>query len=282
MKTSPDGKSTSLFIIIILHLSFSAFAQEIKLIDEIRDHNHGTGLWWVRHNGWIIKSGDLVISTDILLEYGERINPPRISAEELATVLDISFVTHGHNDHFNRAVSKILLEKSNCIFVLPGSCLQIAEELGIPDNRLQIAKPREPFEIMGISVNPVRAIHGNANFAIYYDANLQDCGYQINVDGTTFLQPGDSYLLEDHLFLKHVDVLFFSPTEHNMYIDRSVILINALNPDYIFPQHHGTIQVTDQSRFWAKGYPDEVKIRLSQELKEKYHILGEGDKMIIK
>ncbi|MCB0666102.1 MAG: MBL fold metallo-hydrolase [Saprospiraceae bacterium] len=282
MKTSPDGKSTSLFIIIILHLSFSAFAQEIKLIDEIRDHNHGTGLWWVGHNGWIIKSGDLVISTDILLEYGERINPPRISAEELATVLDISFVTHGHNDHFNRAVSKILLEKSNCIFVLPGSCLQIAEELGIPDNRLQIAKPREPFEIMGISVNPVRAIHGNANFAIYYDANLQDCGYQINVDGTTFLQPGDSYLLEDHLFLKHVDVLFFSPTEHNMYIDRSVILINALNPDYIFPQHHGTIQVTDQSRFWAKGYPDEVKIRLSQELKEKYHILGEGDKMIIK
>ena len=282
MKTSPDGKSTSLFIIIILHLSFSTFAQEFKLIDEIRDHNHGTGLWWVGHNGWIIKSGDLVISTDILLEYGERINPPRISAEELATVLDISFVTHGHNDHFNRAVSKILLEKSNCIFVLPGSCLQIAEELGIPDNRLQIAKPREPFEIMGISVNPVRAIHGNANFAIYYDANLQDCGYQINVDGTTFLQPGDSYLLEDHLFLKHVDVLFFSPTEHNMYIDRSVILINALNPDYIFPQHHGTIQVTDQSRFWAKGYPDEVKIRLSQELKEKYHILGEGDKMIIK
>lgn len=282
MKTSPNGKSISLLLITILHLSFSAFAQEIKLIDEIRDHNIGTGLWWIGHNGWIIKSGDLVISTDILLEYGERINPPRISAEELATVLDISFVTHGHNDHFNRAVSKILLEKSNCIFVVPGSCLEIAEELGIPDNRLQIAIPREPFEIMGISVNPLRAIHGNANFAIYYDANLQDCGYQINIDGTTFLQPGDSYLLEDHLFLKHVDVLFFSPTEHNMYIDRSVILINALNPDYIFPQHHSTIQVTDQSRFWAKGYPDEVKIRLSQELKEKYHILGEGDKMIIK
>ena len=40
-------------------------------------------------------------------------------------------------------------------------------------------------------------------------------------------------LLEDHLFLKHVDVLFFSPTEHNMHVDASVILINELDPEYI-------------------------------------------------
>ena len=128
----------------------------------------------------------------------------------------------------------------------------------------------------------MRAIHGNANFAIYYEANLQDCGYLIEIGGKTFLQPGDSYLLEDHLFLKNVDVLFFSPTEHNMYIDRSVILINTLNPDYILPQHHSTIIVDEQSRFWAKGYPEEVKIRLSQDLKQKYHIMKEGDKMSIK
>lgn len=72
-----------------------------------------------------------------------------------------------------------------------------------------IAKPRAPFEVKGIAVNPIRAIHGNANFAIYYEANLQDCGYVITLGGKTFLQPGDSYLLEDHLFLKHVEVLFF-------------------------------------------------------------------------
>ncbi len=31
-------------------------------------------------------------------------------------------------------------------------------------------------------VDPVRAIHGNANFAIYYEANLQDCGYLTTLD----------------------------------------------------------------------------------------------------
>jgi hypothetical protein len=136
--------------------------------------------------------------------------------------------------------------------------------------------------VQGIPVNPIRAIHGNANFAIYYEANLQDCGYVITLGGKTFLQPGDSYLLEDHLFLEHVDVLFFSPTEHNMYIDRSVILINTLNPDYIFPQHHSTIDYDASNRFWAKGYPDEVKIRLSQPLKDRYYILKPRDKIMIK
>ena len=80
-----------------------------------------------------------------------------------------------------------------------------------------------------------------------------------------------------------IDVLFFSPTEHNMYIDRSVILINKLDPKYIFPQHHGTIAFGegDKYRFWAKGYPDEVKLRLSTPLQEKFHILRPGGRFLI-
>lgn len=252
------------------------------MLKSIQGHTQGIGLWWAGHNGWLIKSGDLLIATDILLDYDKRINPPPITTEELASELDISFVTHSHNDHFNRSTSASLLKNSECIFVIPESCLSTARELGIPSNRIKIAKPGEPFEINGIQVRPLRAIHGNANFAIYEKANLQDCGYLLNVEGTTFLQPGDSYLLEDHLFLQHVDVLFFSPTEHNMYIDRSVILINTLSPDFIFPQHHSTVKVDETTRFWAKGYQDEVKIRLSKPLQERYYILKEGDKVVIK
>lgn len=253
-----------------------------RMIDEIKAHRDGTALWWAGHNSWIIKSGDLVVSTDLYLENDSRIADSPITPEEIASEIDISFVTHAHGDHFNEYTSKILLEKSSCIFVMPESCLPVARTLKIPDNRIVIAKPRDSFEVKGVKVSALRAIHGNANFAIYYEANLQDCGYVITLGGKTFLQPGDSYLLEDHLFLKKVNVLFFSPTEHNMYIDRSVILINTLDPDYIFPQHHSTIAVDDGNRFWAKGYPDEVKIRLSQPLKDRYHILKPGEKWMIR
>ncbi|NND33819.1 MAG: MBL fold metallo-hydrolase [Saprospiraceae bacterium] len=271
-----------LLTFVLVLTSKNIYGQETSLLSQIKSHQSGIGLWWAGHNSWIIKSGDLVISTDLVLEYDLRIHPPKITGEELAEILDISFVTHGHGDHFNRAITKTLIEKSNCHFVVPESCRAIAENLKIPHDRLSVVSPRDSFNIMGIQVRTLRAIHGNADFAIYYDANLQDCGYVLDIDGTTFLQPGDSYLLEDHLFLNHVDVLFFSPTEHNMYIDRSVILINRLQPEYILPQHHSTMKVTDETRFWAKGYPDEVKIRLSQPLKDRYYILKEGDKLEIR
>lgn len=269
-------------VTLALLLAFvETFAQDGKLSKEINAHSKGISVWWAGHNSWLIKSGNLLIATDLWLENGPRLSPAPITAQEL-TKLDVSFVTHAHDDHFNKYTSSILLERSNCIFVMPESCLSKARELHIPDNRIKVARPREPFEIKGIKVNPVRAIHGNANFAIYYEANLQDCGYGITLDSITFLQPGDSYLLEDHLFLKHVNVLFFSPTEHNTYIDRSVIMINTLNPDFIFPQHHSTVKYDESNRFWAKGYPDEVKILLSQELKDKYHVLQPGDHVAIK
>ena len=254
-----------------------------RMIDEIKSHKNGTGVWWAGHNSWIIKSGDLVVTTDLYLENGLRLAPSPITPQEIASEVDISFVTHAHGDHFNEYTSGILLERSSCIFVMPESCLPVARKLKIPDNRIVVTRPRESYQVKGIPVQAIRAIHGNANFAIYYEANLQDCGYVFTLGGKTFLQPGDTYLLEDHLFLKNIDVLFFSPTEHNMYIDRSVILINTLDPEYIFPQHHSTIAFGEGNkyRFWAKGYPDEVKIRLSRPLQERYHILKPGDRKIL-
>jgi L-ascorbate 6-phosphate lactonase len=268
-------------LLLIICLNISAFSQDNRMIDQIRNQKTGTAVWWAGQDSWVIKSGDMVIATDLFLDNSERIAPAPVTPEEIAGILDISFVTHAHGDHFDEYTSRILVEKSKCLFVMPESCLPIARKMKIPDDRIVVAKPREPFEVNGIRVEPIRAIHGNANFAIYYEANLQDCGYLLTINGKTFLQPGDTYLLEDHLFIKKVNVLFFSPTEHNMYIDPSVILINTLDPDYIFPQHHSTIAVNEANRFWAKGYPDEVKIRLSQSLKDRYHILKPGDKMVI-
>ena len=76
----------------------------------------------------------------------------------------------------------------------------------------------------------MRAIHGDVLYSVYRDANMQDCGYLLTIKDKTFLHPGDTVLLQDHLDLDHVDVLFFSPTVHNTHIDRSVILINMLDP----------------------------------------------------
>ncbi len=254
-----------------------------RIIDEIRSHRSGIAVWWTGHNGWLIKAENVLVGTDLCLEQEDRAVAAPVSAAELASELDVSFITHEHGDHFERETSKVLAEKSDCVFVLPRNCVQIAqEETAIPASRIVAAVPGQPFEVRGVQVKPLRAIHGNPKFAVFAEANLEDCGYLITMGGRSFLQPGDTVLLEDHLFLDHVDVLFFSPTEHNMHIDRSVILINELEPDYLLPQHRDTFKVTPENRYWTSAYPYEVKLLLSKPLQERYHILDMGEKLIIR
>jgi len=256
--------------------------QNANLIEEIRAHRSGVAVWWLGHNGWLIKSGETLIGTDLVLEEPNRIFPSPVSSAELATELDISFITHGHGDHFHRATSQALARQGHCTFVIPRSTAEIAAKLEIPKARVRIATPREePFELAGVRIEPIRALHGNPKFAVHQQANLEDCGYRITIGGKTFLQPGDSVLLEDHLFLKHVNVLFFSPTEHNMHVDRSLILINELQPDHILPQHRDTYKETPRNQFWTHGYPREVLNLLSKPLQERYRIVNPGERLLI-
>ena len=247
-----------------------------NVLDEIRQHGDGIAIWWTGHNGWLIKSDDLLLGIDLVLDDQSRKYASPISATELADELDISFITHGHGDHFNAPTSKVLAEKSKCLFVIPRNCLDKARDFGIPKNRIVVARPRQPMEVRGIKVDPLRAFHGNRKGAVYWEANLDDCGYVFHLGGKSIMQPGDSVLLEDHIFVKHVDVLFVSPTEHNMQIDDSITLINELEPDYILPQHRDTYPVTQRSRFWTYAYTYDVQRRLSKGLQSRYHIVDMG------
>ena len=198
-----------------------------RIICEIKAHKSGMAIWWTGHNGWLIKYNEKLIGTDLALESEEREVMAPVSAAELAPELDVAFISHEHGDHFERETSRILADSGTCLFVMPSNCREIAQsETGIPAERIVVASPRVPLTIGDMKIEPLRAIHGNPKFAVYYDANLEDCGYLITLGGKRLLQMGDTVLLEDHLYLKHVNVLFFSPTEHNTYIDPSVILIN--------------------------------------------------------
>jgi L-ascorbate metabolism protein UlaG (beta-lactamase superfamily) len=255
--------------------------QGSSLLDQIRNHNSGIAIWWTGNNGWLIKLDRVLIATDLVLEDSQRIAQPPISAAELAPELDISFVTHEHGDHFHPSTSRVLAQQSDCLFVIPKNCAEKAHKLGIPEARTHLASPSNPFLLKGVKVEPLRAIHGNPKYAVHKKANLDDCGYLFNYKGVSILQPGDSVLLEDHLFLKHVDILFFSPTVHNTHIDRSVILINELNPDYILPQHRNTYVETADNQYWTHAYVEEVKWLLPEQLQQRYHVLDLGARLLI-
>ncbi len=258
------------------------------VLEQIRSHHQGIAIWWVGNAGWLIKAGDLLIGTDLDLSNEEKVQPPPITPEELAGELDIEFVTHHHGDHCNAPTIQALAAGTRTTFVLPQPCLKEVAALRIPRDRIVVPEPLHPFDIKGVHVEPIHAIHGNQEFTVltrepdFVEKIAHNCGYVFNILGKRFLHPGDSVLTEEHLELKNIDVLFVSPTVHDMYIDRSMILINHLQPAYIFPQHFGTYRETEEEAFWMHGYPDELKLRLSGELQKRYHKLPLGGTFMIR
>jgi L-ascorbate metabolism protein UlaG (beta-lactamase superfamily) len=267
-------------------IAFAAAALSVP--EEIRSHREGLAVWWTGNAGWLIKADGVLIGVDLDLETAGKIQAPPITAQELAPQLDVAFVTHHHGDHCNLPTLRALAQGGKCTFVLPRPCLKQASRLSIPQERIIVPEPGTPFETAGIRVEPLHAIHGNQEFTVltrepdFVESIRYNCGYVFNLLGKRLFHPGDSVLTEQHLGLKNIDALFISPTVHNMYIDRSMILINRLEPAYIFPQHFDTYRQTDENAFWTRGYPDELKLRLSRELQKRYHKLKQGEKFTIR
>lgn len=258
-----------------------------QIVGQLQAHRKGVAVWWVGNAGWLIKADDLLVGTDLDLMPDEKIHAPSISPGEVAPLLSVVFVTHHHGDHCNAPTLKVLAEKSKCVFVLPQTCLEAEPDLGIPPERLIVPTPLQPFDVRGIHVEPIHAVHGNQDFTVltrepdFIKGIQHNCGYVLTIQGKRFVQPGDSVLTEEHLGLENVDVLFVSPTVHNMYVDRSMILINHLEPRYVFPQHFDTYREAPDNVFWTRGYPDELKERLSRSLQERFHKLAQGEKFLI-
>jgi L-ascorbate metabolism protein UlaG (beta-lactamase superfamily) len=277
-------------IILVLGIAaLHAAAQQSSpsVLESVRSHRQGVAVWWVGNAGWLIKSDGLLIGLDLDLSEPQKVQPPVIKPDELASELDVAFVSHHHGDHCNVATIRALATGKRTTFVLPQTCVKRVASANIPQDRLVIPEPLRPFEVKGFKVEPVHAIHGNQEFTVltrepdFIESMRYNCGYVLNFGGKRFFHPGDSVLTEEHLGLKSIDVLFVSPTVHNMYVDRSLILINRLEPAYIFPQHFGTFRETDANVFWTRGYPDELKLRLSRELQGRYHKLPQGEKFSI-
>jgi hypothetical protein len=53
---------------------------------QIQSHRAGLALWWVGNAGWLVKSDDVLIATDLDLEPTGKVHEPPITAAELADV----------------------------------------------------------------------------------------------------------------------------------------------------------------------------------------------------
>lgn len=227
-------------------------------------HAPAPSMLWLGNNGFVISDGAHLIATDLDLHLNERLWPPAVSAEELAAHLDLLMITHGHTDHFNPETVRCLLGADRCRFWIPESCRAIAQGIEGLTERAVFCRPGQRLH-EPVAAECLRAVHGHIGASVYSGASLLDCGYRFAFGGLQFYQPGDTLLLEEHLDMRGVDVLFVSPTEHNLGVENAVKLIRSVQPKTIVLQHHSTYAEQPENRFWAHGYVKELLHALSPE-----------------
>ena len=248
----------------------------------VRDDSYS--VCWLGNAGWWLRIGQVNILIDPDVEQGRTRKTLEGIPDDCLSKADAVLITHEHGDHFNRSTVKQLIQESSCRFILPASCRQAAMQTGIPTNRIIPAHHLKPIELFGdrSTVTPIPAIHGGIAGAVYKRYNAADCGYLISMMGINLFHPGDTVLLEEHYDLPTIDILMISPTEHNTNIHQSLILIEKLNPRFIFPQHRDTYYVTDDNSFWTHAYYKELGEALDESFKSRYHVVKQGEEFIIR
>jgi len=237
----------------------------------------GVSFNWIGNAGWLICHDRHLISIDLHLS-SKRLWMPPFNLQELAPHLDYAISTHDHGDHFDSESSKFLVDNGPCKLILPRSCVNDAASAGIPESKIIYVVPGQSYAPNPwMNFETIRALHGHPGRSIYIKANFDDCGYLITLGGKRIFHPGDTVLMQEHLEqLNDIDLLFVSPTEHNMHIEGCLSFIEAVDPRHIYAQHFDTYIVTDRNAYWTTGYQEPLRMALSSKHRSRYTIPESG------
>ena len=127
-------------------------------------------LWYLGQEGFVIKSGERYLATDLYLsEYvdkncsqyvkWERLYPAPVHAEELS-FLNVILCTHTHYDHCDPwTLPKLAVANPAARFVVPAPAVDDIAAFGIDKARIIPAVADCPIEIDGFTVTPVPSAH---------------------------------------------------------------------------------------------------------------------------
>ena len=251
-KKSIDGKGFSPEIYALIKIRLD---QALKEIPQTQVPKGKIKIWYLYNMGVIVKSSEKTVAFDLAGTYVYS------QMAEFAKFIDVLFITHFHNDHFDKNVVEQAI-KSGATVAVPDEKVRV-EDIGfIKDsngenimdilsghgsvnfNNLFIAiKPQEKTVIKGIEVvaYPANHIGLGEDPAI---APFPLDWYEINLPGITLLHMGDgtSFDQKTNFINKNIDVFI----THNMDPKTNDSLMKIVpNAKTILPLHilelgHGT------------------------------------------
>lgn len=244
--------------------------------------NH-TEIRWLGGTGFMINARGTVIMIDPLLITLQ--DNPLICEEGLEMVVDYPIkakdvpnldgiiYTHSDDDHLGRQTAQVL-QHLNPIMIGPPPVFERLVRSGVNHELIQVCRYGDKINVGNITLEVLKADHPwQLQDPIRYGKPFRPgdaCGFRITTPDGTILAPGDSRLMEEHLEMKGIDVLFLdvSRCEYHINVKGATTLANWLEDALLVPYHWGTYNAPDIPAH--SGDPEDVFSKVTnREKREK-------------
>ena len=251
-----------------------------------------TAVYWLSGAGVLINSHGISIMIDPCLSYvkghpsvSEICEPlllePPLSVKD-AAMADAVFYTHIDPDHAGRQTLRTLAAQDGIDFYGTPELVQLMRYSGVRPSRRHEVVPGNMFRIGEMTIEVTKADHPwqlgmQERFDWVFNEN-SCCGYKISTaDGTIWI-PGDTRLLDEHLKMGKIDLLFIDFSDDPMHFGRedAIRLANYYNTDMIM-YHYATYDAPDKPYHCAD--PADVVNELIDP--DKLRLLAPGEKYIL-
>ena len=165
---------------------------------------------------------------------------------------DYIFVTHEHQDHFDREALKILTAQQTCL-VTNKRC---ADMLGSGKAMANADKLQLADDITVEAVPAYNITEGRQQ----YHPKGRDNGYILTIDGLRIYIAGDTEDIPEMASVSDIDIAFLPCNQpFTMTIDQLVRAARIVKPKVLFPYHYGQ---TDVSKLPSQLQGDGIDVRI--------------------
>jgi L-ascorbate metabolism protein UlaG (beta-lactamase superfamily) len=255
-----------------------------------------TALWWLTNAGFLINSRGTLVMIDpaIVLapgsagesETGHRLLVELPIRASQVPRLEVSLYTHGDYDHFARATAGELA-RTGALFVGPAPVAERLAELGLPADRIRVARAGEGFRVGAAEVIPTPADHPwqlrDPNRFGPPWGSTDCCGYLVKTQDGSIWHPGDTRLMAEHLRMAGVEVLLLdvSRNQYHLGVEDGARLAEAVAAPHIIPHHYGSYDAPEATSYNPyNGDPAEIAARIT-DAERRLHVLAPGQRFVV-
>jgi len=193
-------------------------------------------LWWLGQAGFALRAGGTTLLLDpFLARHPERLSPPAFAPEQATGVAAI-LCSHEHIDHFDaESLPALAAASPEARVVVPTPLVERVTALGILPDRVIGAQPDEPFELDGVTIHPLPAVHGvDVADAYSFGRELSGglyryLGFVVEAEGLRIYHAGDTLAdeeLQDRLARLAPDVALLPVNGRDHYREAQNIVGN--------------------------------------------------------